>query len=290
MNRCLRCDTLFPDEIATCPACGYAPERREGIPLYAPELAGGNDSYGGDFFAHLAALEQGHFWFEARSRLILWLIARHFPLARRVMEIGCGTGFVLQGIRHLLPDAALYGSDLYVEGLRFAAQRVPSAVLLQMDALHIPYDSAFDLIGAFDVIEHIEDDAAALAQMYRALKPGGGLLISVPQHRALWSIVDEVSYHKRRYERGELLRRVEAAGFRVIRTTSFVSLLLPLMLLTRARKPADEAAFDLYAEFKLNPAVNAALSAVMAAETTAIQAGIGFRFGGSRLLAAVRPS
>ncbi|MBK8027343.1 MAG: class I SAM-dependent methyltransferase [Chloroflexi bacterium] len=301
MRRCLRCETVFPEtgdillqeRLDACPACGYAPECQEGIPLYAPELAGGNDSYGGDFFAHLAQLEKGHFWFEARNRLILTLIRRHFAGAQRIMEIGCGTGFVLQHLTAHLPAAKFYGSDIYVEGLRFAGQRVPAATLLQMDARHVPYERAFDLIGAFDVIEHIDEDDQALTQMYRALKPGGGLLISVPQHRFLWSMVDEVSYHKRRYERDELVARVEAAGFQVIETTSFVSLLLPLMMLTRSRKAhptAEQSEFDLYAEFKLRAPLNRVLSAVMAVETAAIRSGAHFRYGGSRLLAARRPS
>ncbi len=77
--------------------------------------------------------------------------------------------------------------------------------MLQFDACAIPYKAEFDVIGAFDVIEHIEEDTAALTQMYQALKPGGGLLITVPQHRFLWSAVDEMSYHKRRYHRNELI-------------------------------------------------------------------------------------
>ncbi len=249
-----------------------------------------NDMYLPDFFDQLAQLEAGHFWFEARNQLLLWAMRRYFPNVRSFLEIGCGTGFVLRCFREQLPDCVVSGSDLLIEGLISARKRVPDATMLQFDACAIPYKAEFDVIGAFDVIEHIEEDTAALAQMYQALKPGGGLLITVPQHRFLWSTVDEMSYHKRRYQRGELIQRVESAGFEVIKTTSFVALLLPAMLMNRWRKTSSADKIDLFGEFKLDPRLNRLFLSLMKLEVRLIRAGVSFPLGGSLLLIARKPA
>ena len=96
-----------------------------------------------------------------------------------------------------------------------------------MDARRIPFRDEFDVIGAFDVIEHIEEDVAVIDEVGRALRPGGGFVMTVPQHPALWSPQDEHAHHVRRYTAAGLRRKVEAAGFEVVRMTSFVRLLLP---------------------------------------------------------------
>ncbi len=289
MKRCLKCQTTFNGADWKCPQCGFMPITDKGYVVFAPELAQQNDTYHADFFATLAKLEQGHFWFEGRNRVLLWAIQKYFPQAKTIFEIGCGTGFVLQQFNSHLSDITLFGSDLLVEGLHFAQTRVPNSTLLQMDARDIPYVEAFDLIGAFDVIEHIEEDELALAQMFKAIKPGGGLMLSVPQHQFLWSVVDDMSYHKRRYHKHDLVSKVQRAGFEVVKTTSFVGLLLPLMLLNRSRKSDKPADFDLFAEFKLNPQLNRMLLAVMKTEVALMRMGVSFRMGGSRLLIAKRP-
>jgi SAM-dependent methyltransferase len=214
------------------------------------------------------------------------LSLRHFPQAKTLLEIGCGTGFVLRGLRQAAPHLRLFGADLYSDSLNFAARRAPDADLFQMDARAIPFAAAFDVIGAFDVIEHIEEDTAVLAQMHRSLRPGGGLMLTVPQHPALWSRMDTISYHKRRYTRRELVAKVEAAGFGVDYVTSFVMLLLPAMLLARLIRHRRRAQFNPLAEFTINPALNRLLAAVMALEGWLLQAGMRFPAGGSLLLVA----
>jgi SAM-dependent methyltransferase len=156
-----------------------------------------------------------------------------------------------------------------------------------MDARRIPYDSEFDLVGAFDVIEHIDEDEQVLAQAHRALKPGGGLLLTVPQHRFLWSASDDYAYHKRRYSRGELLAKLRHAGFTVKCCTSFVTLLLPALMVSRLRNRSSQD-FDPEAEFRLSPMLNRVLAAVMSAERTLIRSGVRLAAGGSLLVAAAR--
>ena len=105
-----------------------------------------------------------------------------------------------------------------------------------MDARRIPFECEFDVVGAFDVLEHLVEDESALAQMFNAARPGGGLLVTVPQQRYLWSASDEYAMHQRRYSRAELRAKVESAGFQIERITSFNSLLLPLMILSRMQQ------------------------------------------------------
>ena len=174
------------------------------------------------------------FWFINRARLIIALIRRYFPSPQSIFEIGCGTGHVLLALRQNFPSAALAGSDLYLGGLTFARGRVgPDIALIQMDARNVPVIEQFDVIGVFDVIEHIADDQRVLDQIYAALKPNGGVVIAVPQHPWLWSQADMDAHHQRRYRGRELEAKLINAGFRIHYSTSFNALLLPLMIASR---------------------------------------------------------
>jgi SAM-dependent methyltransferase len=271
-----------------CPQCGYEPPRVDGFPSFAPELAQGHAGFDPTHFAELAGLEAGNFWFRARNRLIVWALGRHFPGARRLLEVGCGTGFVLAGIAAAFPAIELTGSEAAAEGLGFAAQRVPGAALIQMDARHIPFRSEFDAAGAFDVIEHIEDDRAVLRAMREALVPGGGLLLTVPQHPSLWSEYDVRAHHVRRYRRRELREKVIEAGFEIVKMTSFVTLLLPLMYASRLAQRAPRTDYDPLAELKIAPWLNSLLETMLDAERVLIRAGLSLPAGGSLLLVARR--
>jgi SAM-dependent methyltransferase len=239
------------------------------------------------YFAELARLESGNFWFRARNRLIVGALDRHFPMARNFLEVGCGTGFVLAGIAAARPGLALAASDAYSEGLAFAAQRVPAARFYQADAGAPAFDGEFDVVGAFDVLEHIADDATVLRAMHRALRPAGGVLITVPQHPALWSAQDEHAGHRRRYTKKELVAKLRAAGFADIATTSFVSLLLPLMALARLRKRKRADPFD---ELRIGGLANRLLESVLDIERGLIRLGVSFPAGGSLLAVARKRS
>ncbi|HXC17167.1 MAG TPA: class I SAM-dependent methyltransferase, partial [Holophagaceae bacterium] len=199
MRICLACGHTLETPGWHCAACGWEPKQVDGFTAFAPDMEACAPSYPLGAHEELHQLEDGHFWFEGRNRLILWAIRRYFPDAARLLEIGCGTGFVLRGIRDALPSAEVSGSEIFTSGLSYASHRAGGAALFQMDARRIPFRNHFDLIGAFDVIEHIEDDEAVLSEMLRALRPGGGVLLTVPQHRWLWSPVDVFAGHARRY-------------------------------------------------------------------------------------------
>lgn len=285
MKRCPNCHERFESADWRCLSCGWQPLQQDGHTLLV-EHEQGISGYKGEYFAPLAAVEAGNFWFEARNRVIIHALRRCFPHMRSFLEIGCGTGFVLQAVRAAFPQAAISGAEYYAQGLRFAQSRVPDAAFYQLDARTMPFEAEFDVIGAFDVIEHIKEDEQVLAQMFQAVKPGGGIALTVPQHHWLWSVADEYKQHERRYERGDLMAKVERAGFKVAYTTSFVSLLLPAMYASRFMQNKAEERPDRMTEFNIGGTANTLFNTVMQAETALIGRGLRFRLGGSRLMIA----
>src|SRR5271163_3631850 len=205
---CLSCERVFDAADWRCPLCGWEPSREAGFVSFAPELSRSNDGMRAEDFGQLRTLEGNHFWFQSRNRLLQWALHKYFRQAGRLFEVGCGTGFVLSGFRAAFPELRLGGSEIYSHALRFAQERLPKVSLFQMDARRMPFAGEFDVICAFDVLEHIEEDAVVLAMLNRAVRPGGGLMLTVPQHAFLWSRADDYACHKRRYARSELIRKV----------------------------------------------------------------------------------
>jgi hypothetical protein len=124
--------------------------------------------------------------------------------------------------------------------------------------------------------------------MFNAAQPGGGLLVTVPQHRFLWSASDQYAKHQRRYNRTELRRKVENARFQIERITSFNSLLLPLMIWFRMLRKRNQ---DLqpWREFEIGPALNKSLESILKLERMVITKGVSFPAGGSLLLIGRKP-
>jgi SAM-dependent methyltransferase len=286
MKVCLQCENIFSSIDWTCPSCGHQPERLNGIEAHAPEFAHGGGGFKSEYFSELSRLEAGNFWFRARNELILWALKTYQPNVSSFLEVGCGTGFVLSGIARAYPTLALSGSEIFLAGLSYAAERVPSAHFMQMDARRVPFVQEFDAIGAFDVLEHIKEDETVLAQLHDAIKPGGVLLLTVPQHPWLWSASDEYACHVRRYTRAEIEQKVKASGFELIRSTSFVTSLLPAMMLSRALSKNKTENFDATAELKINKLLNKIFYGLMKLEIYSIRAGFNYLIGGSRLIVA----
>jgi SAM-dependent methyltransferase len=237
-----------------------------------------------DAFAKLAQVEDGHFWFEERNNLISWAIKKHAPDCRSFLEVGCGTGFVLRRLAKDFPKTSMTAVEYYDSALPFARERCPRAAISQADITNLPFEGEFDVVGCFDVLEHIQDDVEALRNLKKSLKPGGLLLVSVPQHMWLWSELDDHSCHQRRYARKELAAKAASVGFRTIFATSFVSLPVPLMLLRRLRKNENSIKEAISTEFKISPLVNSVLRLVLAFERSLTKCGFSWSAGGSLIL------
>lgn len=288
MRVCLSCGLGFQRDSWLCPGCGREPSSLGRRVLFAPELSKANHGFPAGAHEHLFHVEAGHFWFKSRNRIILWALRKYFPNMSNFFEIGCGTGFVLQGIRSAFPNIELHGSEIYNQGLQFAERRVPTAMLYQMDARHIPFRDHFDVIGAFDVLEHIDDDQSVLTEMFDAVKrKTGGIIITVPQHDSLWSVVDDFSCHFRRYSARELRAKAETSGFRILRMSSFMSLTLPLLIAARLKqRNVNVEDFDPLSEFRVPRTVNGVLETVLSVERMTIKCGLRWPAGSSLLLIA----
>ena len=281
MKRCLACEARFQSDDWICPRCRFRPTLRDEIFQFAEDAP--DAGFKPEYFPRLAAIEPEHFWFRARNALIQWALGKYFPKAESFFESGCGTGYVLAGIRETFPRMRLIGSDIFTDGLVFAKARLPGVELYQMDAQRIFFECEFDVVGAFDVLEHLVEDESALAQMFNAARPGGGLLVTVPQQRYLWSASDKFAMHQRRYSRAELRAKVQSAGFEIERITSFNSLLFPLMVWSRMQQKRDQD-LQRWRELEISPALNKIFESILKLERLLIKKGLSFPVGGSLLL------
>jgi SAM-dependent methyltransferase len=286
MKLCLICKKEFDHCSWTCPFCNFTPTIIDNFFSFAPHLAFNNDGLDANSHHVLNKLQENSFWFKKRNQLIQDMILRYFPNRNNVLEIGCGSGYVLSGIRAVLPCAKLTATEIYVNGLYYAAKKVSQpAEFLQVDARYLPFKNEFDLIGAFDVLEHIEEDKLVIKSIHQALKPGGGLILTVPQHPWLWSITDDIACHKRRYKRKQLSLLLRQEGFEILINTSFMFFLLPIMLIQRVigNKTKD---YDPAKELSLPKTLNKIFGILLECERRIIKAGGIFPIGGSCLVVA----
>jgi SAM-dependent methyltransferase len=170
------------------------------------------------------AVDEHHWWYRGRRRIIRAELDRlTLPAGARVLDAGCGSGRTLQ---ELVAYGEVSGIELDAGSAELARSREHGDVRIgRLEEL--PWsDETFDLITCLDVIEHVPDDVAALAELRRVCRPGGWLLVTVPAYQALWSAHDEANHHFRRYSRQSLRRATAAAGWQLQRLSSFNSLLL----------------------------------------------------------------
>lgn len=291
MKLCIECRTAFDSEDWQCPACRFVPEMVGHWPTFRADLVGaGPKEFDRSTYERMSACEERSFYTRARLRLIRWAIGKFFPGVANFYDFGAGTGFVIESVRAMKPDLDLYASDLSFDALSWVDARLGGNVtLFHADAGHIPYVEHFDLVGAFDVIEHIDDDEAALGALYRAIKPGGGLLITVPQHMILWSPLDDEAGHKRRYCGNELARKVSLAGFQVILDSGFMATLFLPQLLSRRLLTRFAGRKSFESENMLPAPINGLLEGVLSFELAMLRLGLRFPFGGTRIVAARKP-
>jgi SAM-dependent methyltransferase len=161
------------------------------------------------------------YWrYVTRHRLLLnlWRDYRQPQSDYRVLDVGCGPGGLLAYLAQRQPMHA-FGVDLFFDALHYSRQRGIRCVAAA-DATALPFPSAaFDLVVSQDVLEHVEDDAAMLSEIYRMARPGGLAMIVVPAFQSLWSTRDVRLHHFRRYRLPRLAAAIESAGFTVLRRT-----------------------------------------------------------------------
>ena len=219
-------------------------------------------------YDRMAELDERHWWYRARREVLAALIARRIPLPAeaRILEIGCGTGHNLLMLERF---GRVDGIEIDPAARAIAASRLGREVMdAPLPDLPGVADGGYDLIACLDVIEHIEQDRAALASIAGKLRPGGRILLTVPAFPWLWSAHDVINHHKRRYTRRTLAALVGEAGLRLEMLSWFNSLLFPVAAAARlaGRVTGKDDSDD-----KLPPApVNAVLEAVFGLERYAL--------------------
>jgi SAM-dependent methyltransferase len=180
-------------------------------------------------YAEMAAIDEGHWWYRARRRIVAQMIIRYVKLAKgaTIAEIGCGTG-------SNLPMLELFGHVTAVEpdaqARLYAAKRSNAIVVQGRLPNELPLiDKSLDLAVMLDVLEHVEDHVSALKAVAAKLKPGGRFLLTVPAIPALWSPHDEEHHHKRRYTAKSLRKVMHQAGLKIEMMSYFNTLLFPLI-------------------------------------------------------------
>lgn len=179
------------------------------------------------YYHQMYTLEDGHWWFIARREFARTLLKQALgPQEQpRILDLGCGTGGILDSLRGIGPTT---GVDVEPMALDFCRERGHSDVI-EASGTDLPFmDACFDAVVALDVFEHIDDDFKAIQEAFRVLKPGGVAVITVPAYQGLWSCHDVALHHHRRYTLGLLSKRLTDAGFAVQHQTYTVTSLLPL--------------------------------------------------------------
>lgn len=164
-------------------------------------------------------VEDEHWWFVGRRSILRSFLQRILDSGNSsdpgILDVGCGTGANLEMLRDF---GSATGVDVSEEAIQYCRDK--GLNVKKGSAEKLPFeDASFDLVTALDVIEHLDDDVGGLKEMFRVTKPGGAALIFVPAFMWLWGVQDDISEHKIRYTKSQIVERVEAAGYCVERAT-----------------------------------------------------------------------
>lgn len=182
-------------------------------------------------YDNIFTIEENLWWYRGRRAVCLALLEANLTGPQKILDVGCGTGY---NMRLLERFGEVHGVDFASEALDYCRGRGLTRVH-QADATRLPFeDASFDLVTAFDVIEHIADDRAALTEFRRVLKPGGQLLIYTPALPWLYGEHDRIVHHQRRYRKAELQEKIVASGFGLTHCSYVNLFILPIVLAARA--------------------------------------------------------
>jgi len=172
-------------------------------------------------YAIMHNVEDSHWWYVGRRAILESFLKQiiqnpkskiHNP---KILDVGCGTGGNLE---MLAKFGAAEGVDVSDDALEFCRRKGLKAHKGLAESLPFA-DESFDVVTALDVVEHLDDDVAGLSEMYRVLRRGGKTLIFVPAFMWLWGVQDDVSNHRIRYTKKQIVERLEKSGFEIERAT-----------------------------------------------------------------------
>jgi 2-polyprenyl-3-methyl-5-hydroxy-6-metoxy-1,4-benzoquinol methylase len=215
------------------------------------------------FYRTVYEIEKIHWWCVARQRIVEDTIRQiELPARARVLDVGCGTGAILEA---LSARFEAYGTDTSQLAVDLCRQRgLTNAFCCTLETFPQP-GLRFDLVTLLDVVEHIDDDLGILREAHRYLRTGGWAVVTVPAYQFLWGPHDVVNHHKRRYTKKSLRRVLQAAGFEVRMLSYFNTILFPVALVAWGAERLLRLAADPRPSVPAGP-VNALLTAVFASE------------------------
>lgn len=262
-----------------------------GIKCYNSKEAEDYADYPDEGFDSTDKIEESSFWCQSRIRLLKKIVdkySRNYVKAR-FLEIGSGNGTILSAIAKN-ESLTLTGSEIYLKGIMYAKQKLPNIDFFQFDVQQRRLEEKFDIIGAFDVLEHIENDVAAIININKMLNEGGYFILTVPQYKFLWSSLDTMVKHKRRYSQNEVVAKLEEQEFNICYCSSFLFVLFPLMLISRLVDKINTKAQS--SENKLEKKVvfpnwvNWVFDKIMRIDEFLIEKEVSLPFGGSLIVVA----
>jgi len=185
-----------------------------------------------------AELERQHWWFQGRRRVVASILRQHLRQhgsglsAPLICDIGCGTGEMVDMLREF---GSVWAMDASPEAVAYCRERFGPEVEVRLGSVpqDLPSPGSTQMVTAFDVIEHLDDDQEALRRIHESLTPGGTLVVTVPAFQFLWGPHDVLSHHRRRYTTARLRHRLEESGFVVDRLTYFNTWLFPVVAAAR---------------------------------------------------------
>lgn len=240
-----------------------------------------------ELFQQMRDLEDRHWWFRGRRRIVAALLETlDLPAGARLLDLGCGTGGNLETLSRF---GEVTGVELDPLAAELARQRGQAPVMEGHLPKGLPVEAGeHSCVTMLDVLEHIESDEASLEAVFGLLSPGGYLVLTVPAFEFLWGPHDEAHHHQRRYRSTLLRQRLQAAGFQVRKLSYYNTWLFPLVALVRLFRrvyPGGEAGV----EVTLPPAfLNRALETLFASERFVLKRAR-FPFGVSLIAAAQKP-
>lgn len=290
MIRCIKClDGVFSEggNKLTCAKCGFKIPMQDGLVIFHPvdsAIHGGMESC---ILDDVISFEDKHFWMKSRRDFIKSIFNKYVNYANKIIEIGAGTGSIT---RCLLENGYndISVGEVHLSGLEYA-RSYGIKQRYQFDLMKTPFYEHFDVVGMFDVLEHIDDDDLAVKNIYKMLKPGGKAIVTVPAHKWLWSKQDAIAYHRRRYEAEQLKKLFEENGFNILETRAFFISILPLLYL-RTFVDRDNGVLkenDFKERFRVNPVINFILGQILPIENRLL-ANASPIWGGSLLIVAER--
>jgi len=279
---CYQCQRELKEyaDFYQCDFCGFQAHKKNGIIFFDPELSRISDDYDKEDLDILYRAENNFFWLRSRKDFIKNLFHKYVAKTDKIIEIGAGTGNIAQALLSDGYDVTV--GEIYENGIRYSQQRGIKKAY-QFDVKRLPFKEHFDVVGMFDVLEHLDNDDLVLRNIRQALKMGGKAIITVPAHKKLWNYNDVLARHKRRYELKELKNIFLKNGFEIITAKNFFVFILPLLYVRAVLNRNSSSSLknqNVMATFKINSIIGGILFLMLKLENKLLKH-VSPSFGGS---------